>query len=175
MANDTVNINQFIITLLEASYRSLTQATENLTDEQLYYQPTPETNSIAWLAWHLSRWRDAISATISAEPQVWMRDGWAERHGLPGAGTGMGDTPTQVAAFRVARGVLFGYVEAAHQATVTRVAHLTPSQLVQPIMSHTGEMRPAWRALAGVCSDSAQHSGQIAYLRGWLSGYGWRR
>jgi len=42
-------------------------------------------------------------------------------------------------------------------------------------VSYTREKRPAWRALAGVCSDSAQHSGQIAYLRGLMSGYGWRR
>jgi hypothetical protein len=175
VTSDSLDLNQFIIALLEAAYRSLKQATEGLTDEQLYYQPTAETNSIAWLVWHLSRWRDAISATISGEPQVWVRDGWAERYGMPGERTGMGDTPAQVTAFRVERAVLFGYADAAHRVTVERVSHLTPTQLVQPIMSHTGERRPAWRALAGVCSDSAQHSGQIAYLRGLMSGYGWRR
>jgi hypothetical protein len=160
---------------LEAAYRSLTQATAGLTDEQLYYQPTAETNSVAWLAWHLSRWRDAVSATISGEAQIWVSEGWAERCGMPGERTGMGDTPAQVAAFRVERTVLFGYVDAVHRVTVERVSHLTPTQLEQPIVSHTGERRPAWRALAGVCSDSSQHSGQIAYLRGLMSGYGWRR
>ena len=67
-----VTLNQFIIALLEAAYRSIKQATDDLTDEQLYYQPTAETNSIAWLVWHLSRWRDAVSATISGESQIWM-------------------------------------------------------------------------------------------------------
>jgi hypothetical protein len=170
-----VDLNQFIIALLEASYCSLKQATDGLTDEQLYYQPTTETNSIAWLVWHLSRWRDAVSATISGEPQVWVRDGWAERYGMPGERTGLGDTPAQVTTFRVERAMLFGYVDAAHQVTVERVAKLTPTQFGQPMVAHTGEQRPAWRALAGVCSDSAQHSGQIAYLRGLMSGYGWRR
>jgi hypothetical protein len=175
MTSEAVDLNQFITTLLEASYRSLTQATDGLTDAQLYYQPTAETNSTAWLAWHLSRWRDAISATVSGQPQIWVSAGWAERYGMSGERTGMGDTPAQVTAFRVERAMLFGYVDAAHRVTVERVAALTPTQLVQPIMSHTGERRPAWRALAGVCSDSAQHSGQIAYLRGLMSGYGWRR
>jgi hypothetical protein len=175
MTSDAVNLNQFIIALLEASYRSLKEATEGLTDEQLYYQPTAETNAIAWLVWHLSRWRDASGATICGEPQVWVSAGWAERYGMPGERTGMGDTPAQVTAFRVERAMLFGYVDVAHRVTVERVANLTPIQLVQPIVSHTGEKRPAWRALAGVCSDSAQHSGQIAYLRGLMSGYGWRR
>ena len=111
-----VTLNQFIIALLEAAYRSIKQATDDLTDEQLYYQPTAETNSIAWLVWHLSRWRDAISATISGEPQIWVSEGWAQRcgsrrthrHGRYGPGDG----------FRVERAVLFGYVDAAHQRTV---------------------------------------------------------
>ena len=175
MTSDAVELNQFIIALLEASYRSLKQATEGLTDEQLYYQPTAETNSIAWLVWHLSRWRDAISATISGEPQIWVSEGWAERYGMPSERTGMGDTPAQVTAFRVERAMLFGYVDATHRVTVERVSKLTPTQFVQLIVSHTGERHPAWRALAGVCSDSAQHSGQIAYLRGLMHGYGWRR
>jgi hypothetical protein len=170
-----VTLNQFIIALLEAAYRSIKQATADLTDEQLYYQPTAEANSIAWLVWHLSRWRDAISATISGEPQIWVSEGWAQRCGMLGERTGMGDTPAQVTAFRVERAVLFGYVDAAHHRTVERVAALTPTQLGQPITSYSGERRPAWRALAGVCGDSAQHTGQIAYLRGMMSGYGWRR
>ena len=175
MTGDAVDLNQFIIALLEAAHRSLKQATDGLTDEQLYYQPTPETNSIAWLMWHLSRWRDAVSATISGEPQVWVSEGWAAGYGMPGDRTGLGDTPAQVTAFRVERSLLFGYVDAAHRVTVERVSRLTPTQLVQPIVSYAGEKRPAWRALAGVCNDSAQHSGQIAYLRGLMSGYGWRR
>lgn len=170
-----VDLNQCIIALLEAAYRSITQSTDGLTDEQLYYQPTAESNSIAWLVWHLSRWRDFISAAISGEAQVWVSEGWAQRCKMPGERTGMGDTPAQAMAFRVERAVLFGYVDAAHHRTVERVAALTPTQLRQSIVSHTGEMRPAWRALAGMCGDSAQHAGQIAYLRGMLSGYGWRR
>ena len=46
-----VTLNQFIIALLETAYRSLKQATDDLTDEQLYYQPTAESNSMAWLVW----------------------------------------------------------------------------------------------------------------------------
>jgi len=170
-----VDLNQFIIALVEAAYRSIKQATDDLTDEQLYYQPTAESNSMAWLVWHLSRWRDFISASLSDEPQIWVSAGWARRCGIPDERTGLGDTPAQVTAFRVERAVLFGYVEAAHQRTVGRVAALTPTQLEQSITSYTGEKRPAWRALAGVCGDSAQHTGQIAYLRGLMSGYGWRR
>lgn len=176
MTNHQVDLNPFIVALLEAAYLRIKSTTDDLTDEQLYYQPTTDTNSIAWLVWHLSRWKDRISAIISGEPQVWSSEGWAQRWGLPSERTGLGDTPEQVAAFRVARENLFGYMDTAHRATLDRVARLTPEQLSQPIAylpGNTNTLRPAWQALRGMCSDTLQHTGQIAYLRGMLSGYGW--
>src|SRR5262245_66372512 len=103
---------------------------------------------MAWLVWHLSRWRDFISATVSGEPQLWTSNGWAQRCGMPGERTGMGDTPAQVTAFRVERAVLFGYVDAAHQRTGEGFAALTPTQLGRTIVDHTGERRTAGRARA---------------------------
>jgi hypothetical protein len=175
MTNDHVDLNRFIVTLLEASYRSVKLATEDLTDEQLHYQPTAETNSIAWLVWHLSRWRDHVSASISGEPQVWVSEGWATRFGMQSERIGLGDTLEQVATFRVDRDGLFGYMDAAHRATVARVSTITPGQFEQPIAYLPGNPRPVWQALGSVCGDSSQHTGQIAYLRGMVTGYGWRR
>ena len=107
MTNNQVDINQFIVEMIEASTRGIKRTTEGLPDEQFYYQPTSDTNSIAWLMWHLSRWRDHVSALVSGEPQVWVSEGWAQRYGLPSESTGIGDTPEQVAAFRVMREELF--------------------------------------------------------------------
>ena len=174
MASEHVDLNRFIVYQLEAQLRTIKQATEDLTDEQLYDQPEADANSIAWLMWHLSRWRDSLTAAITGEPQVWVSGGWAEQFGLAEAGTGLGDTPEQVAAFRVERERLFGYVDAAHRAAIERVTHLTATRLEQPVEHPPGASRPAWQALAGMCGDSYQHAGQIAYLRGMITGYGWR-
>jgi hypothetical protein len=173
MMDNPVDINQFIVSMIEGSSRGIKLALADVTNEQLYYQPTADTNSIAWLVWHLSRWRDHVSALASGEPQVWVSEGWAQRWGLPSERTGVGDTPTQVATFRVAREELFGYLDAAHRVTVSRVAKLTPQQLAQPIEDLPGDIFPAWQALRRMCSDSMQHAGQINYLRGMMSGYGW--
>ena len=62
MASEQMELNQFIVLQLESQYRTIKLATEDLTDAQLYHQPTPDSNSIAWLMWHLSRWRDNVSA-----------------------------------------------------------------------------------------------------------------
>ena len=174
MTSKPVDLNRFLVQQLEGQYRTIKLAAEELTDEQLSYQPTADANSIAWLMWHLSRWRDMISATCAGVPQVWSRDGWAERFGLPEATTGLGDTPEQVASFKVERGLLFGYLDAAHAETVTRITQLTPAQFEQSIEYLPGTNRSAWEALAGMSGDSYQHAGQIACLRGMIEGYGWR-
>jgi hypothetical protein len=88
--------------------------------------------------------------------------------------TGLGDTLEQVAAFRVDRDTLLGYAEAAHQALVQRVSQLTPEQFEGPVEYVPGSSRPAWRALVSVMGDSSEHTGQINYLRGMVSGHGWR-
>ena len=175
MTSDRLDLNQFVVAQLDAAYRWIEGAADGLTDEQLFTQPTSDTNSIAWLAWHLSRVRDWFSATISGEPELWVAEGWAERFGVASERTGLGDTPEQVASFRVDRDVLLGYAEAAHRSIVECVSNLTPEQLEQPItLPSTGDVQPAWRALARVVGDSTQHVGQINYLRGMITGLGWR-
>ncbi len=174
MMSDSVDVKQFIVYQLEGQYRTIKLATDDLTDEQLFYQPTADTNSIAWLIWHLSRWRDHVSAAVSGEPQVWVKDGWSTRFGLSEVGTGLGDSLEQVAALRVERETLFGYLDAAHTETMKRVTQLTSAQFEQSVEYLPGTSRVAWQALAGICGDSYQHAGQIAYLRGLITGHGWR-
>ncbi len=169
MAYEVSGFNRFAVALLEAAHRALKRATDGLTDEQLYFQPTPDTNSIAWLAWHLSRWKDRYGAMVSGNPQVWVGEGWADQFGIDAHRTGLGDSAEQVASFRVDPALLFGYVDAAHRATVERVAQMTPAQLELPFhYMPTGDPRPAWQAFIATAMDFTQHTGQIAYLRGLI-------
>ena len=142
MTDEKVSLNQFIIALCESPNRWIHQATDGLTDEQLYYQPSSDTNSIAWLIWHLSRWRDKISAAVAGEPQVWASEGWAQRFDMDPDRTGLGDTLEQVAAFNLARDLLLGYASVAHNAIVERVSRSPAEKLC------CDEMR--WRITSGL-------------------------
>ena len=183
MSSEQMTVNQVIVGLLENVARQVKRATDDATDEQLYHRPSADANNIAWLAWHLSRWQDYMTASISGGRQVWLTQGWAQRFALPAdlpnEATGWGDSSEQVAAFRVDRAVLFGYVEAANRAAVARVARLKPEQLERPVVWGTPETpvdtRPAWRALMSICGDSLQHTGQINDIRGLVSEPGWFR
>jgi len=174
MSESDLDLNQFILALFEAPYRWIKQATEELTQAQIFYQPAPDANSIGWLIWHLSRWRDRISALAAGAPEVWTSAGWDQRFNMESERTGLGDTLEQVAAFRVEISDLVGYAEAAHNVLMERVANLTPEQFQASIQYGPRGERPAWRALVSVVEDSAEHTGQINYLRGLITGHGWR-
>src|SRR5262245_23221741 len=122
MSSEQITVNQVIVGMLENVGRQIKRATADATDEQLYYRPSADANHIAWLAWHLSRWQDYMTSSITGEPQVWISEGWARQFALssdlPNDATGWGDSSEQVAAFRVDRALLFKYIEAANRAAV---------------------------------------------------------
>ena len=175
MPDEQVDLNAFAIAFFEGSHRTVLQAIEGLTDEQLYQQPSPDTNSVGWLAWHMSRWKDQFAARAIDSEQGWISQGWPEQFGVEPQRTGQGDTLEQVAAFHPSRETLLGYVEAAQRSTIERIATITPERFAEAVVYATGrEPRPLWLSLVGTVSDAGQHTGQIAYLRGLITGYGWR-
>ena len=175
MADLQMSLTGVFIELMEREQGRMKQAIDGLTDEQLYYQPAEASNSIGWLVWHLSRFKDIATSRVAAEAELWVSDGWAGRFGLPEDCNGKGDTPEQVAAFRADRELLLGYVDAVHNAALRRVREATEEQLTRVSQSPVAgrPARPAWQSLVINASDYTEHTGQIAYLRGMLTGIGW--
>mgnify|MGYP001159521009 FL=1 len=171
----SVDVNMFVTTLMDYAYGSVKRAFDGLTQEQLHHQPTPDTNSMAWLAWHLNRWKDRQSALATGDEEVWTSGGWNDKFGMPAERTGLGDTSEQVSEFNPSPELLWGYIDAAHQRFLERVASMSPEDLEKPVhyIPGRGEPRPAWRSLYGACSDAVKHTGQIEYLRGLITGKGW--
>ena len=150
---------------LDYANGSLKRAVDGLTDEQVYHQPTEDTNNIAWLAWHMNRWKDWQGSLVSGEEQVWIRDGWCERFGIPAERTGIGDTTEQVAEFRPPLDLLWSYTEAAH---TTFRAGQRPLDAGGDGALHARPRRTeAQVALHPRRRLGMKHTGQIEYLRGW--------
>src|SRR5437763_14566165 len=78
------------------------RAVDGLDAERLTQPPSPGTNSIAWLVWHLARVQDHHIAELLGASQLWESGDWAARCGLDPdpRNTGYGHTPAQVAAVR---------------------------------------------------------------------------
>ena len=86
-------------------------AVNGLSPDELAFRPDDESNSIAWLVWHLTRIQDDHVAGLADSEQVWTAQGWAERFALPldPSDTGYGHDPDMVAAVTADAVSLLGY------------------------------------------------------------------
>ena len=144
---------------------------DDLTAEELAFRPGPRANSIGWLIWHLTRVQDDHVAGVAGTEQAWTGDGWSGRFGLPfpDSASGYGQTPEQVASFKVSSAeLLTGYYDAVHARTLDYVRTLTDADLDRVVDERWDPPVTLGVRLVSVIDDDAQHVGQAAYVRGLL-------
>ncbi|MBF6427990.1 DUF664 domain-containing protein [Nocardia cyriacigeorgica] len=147
------------------------RAVDGLTGAELGTRLDAEANSIAWLVWHLTRVQDDHIADVAGTEQVWTREGWAARCGLPfdDGDTGYGHSATDVDALAdVPADLLLGYHDAVHAQTVDYVSGLTDADLPRVVDTRWDPPVTLGVRLISVIDDDIQHSGQAAFIRGIL-------
>jgi hypothetical protein len=145
-------------------------AVNGLRADELAFRPDAESNSIAWLVWHLTRIQDDHVAGLDGRPQVWTANGWAERFALPlePADTGYGHDAEAVGKVRADVTSLLGYYEDTHQKTLDFVGSLAESDLTRVVDERWDPPVTMSVRLVSVIVDDLQHVGQAAYVRGLL-------
>ena len=176
MASPTESINA----ALQRNWEMIDSALEGLDDATLSLQPSEQCNSIAWILWHMSRVVDTfINTRILETTQLWIRDGWHGKYGMPEdtEDRGGGWTAAQVAAWSAPRrDVQLGYYGAVKATAMEFLSSATPAQLEKKLVfPPLAEPRSTAAALGQMTWDSIAHGGQIAYLRGFYRGMGWHR
>jgi hypothetical protein len=169
--------------LMTDAYNRIPSFLENVLKdlplEKLDWRPHPEANSIGWLAWHLARQQDAQVSDLMKEEQLWTRDGWHGRFGCcedPGD-IGFGQKPRRATAFKSPEGsVLLEYIEAVTARTTIFLKRLTEDDLDRKLDEPQYNPLPTIGVcLVSILDDSVLHSGQAAYIRGLIEGYGWQK
>jgi hypothetical protein len=145
------------------------QAVDGLTPDELAFRVNGNTNSIAWLIWHLSRIADDHVSDAASKGQVWTTNGWAEKFGLPFPedATGYGFGGDDVAAVKVKSGeILIGYFDEVIEEATRYVKSLSDDDYARVVdASWTPPVTLAVR-LVSVVSDALQHAGQAMFIRG---------
>jgi len=143
-------------------------AVNGLSADELAFRPDPESNSIAWLVWHLTRIQDSHVAGLADSEQVWMANGWAERFSLPfdASDTGYGHDPDAVAAVTADANMLLGYFEDVHERTLGFLVSVREPDLARVVDERWDPPVTMGVRLVSVIADDLQHVGQAAYVRG---------
>ncbi|MFI1000266.1 DUF664 domain-containing protein [Streptomyces galbus] len=146
-------------------------AVDGLDPDDLNARPTPETNSVAWLVWHLTRVQDDHLADAFGLDQVWLGQDWQKRFGLdlPPRDIGYGHSPAQVAKVRVdSVDLLTGYYDAVHEQSLRALRGVGAADLDRVVDRRWDPPVTLGVRLVSVLSDDLQHAGQAAYVRGLL-------
>jgi hypothetical protein len=159
-----------ILTEAYGRIRSLVdQATEGLDSEALAFRPEADSNSIAWLVWHLTRIQDDHVSEIAGREQGWISEEWYARFGMPAnpSNTGYGHTSEQVAGVRPeGPEVLQGYHHAVSDRTLEYLTTIDADELDRIIDDSYDPPVSVGVRLVSVVSDNLQHAGQARYVRG---------
>ena len=164
-----MTLHEFIEDALAKENGFLMEALGDLTPEELAWQAGPEANSINWTLWHMLRVEDMwFQFFIQRKNEIWERDGWNQKFGLPIRDNGFGHTTEQVAAFPaldLAEQISYG--EAVRRGTLDYLREVTPDEFDRVPREQRPEMSVAaiFRQIIG---EVYQHTGQIAYLKGLL-------
>lgn len=157
--------------------RVLERTLDGLTPDDLDKQPHPDSNSMGWLTWHLTRYQDDRIAEFMGADQLWVSEKWYAQFNRSEdpKDTGIGHSSEEVRAFKSPEAAtLLGYHRAVRERTKQYLLSLSLDDLDREI-SIPRSPQPAKLGgyLVGVLNDNLQHAGQVAYLRGLLKGRGW--
>jgi len=163
-----MNVTDVLLDAFGRIHGAVHRAVDGLSPDQLVFRADTEANTIAWLAWHLTRIQDDHVAEVAGTEQVWTAKGWAERFGLrfDVADTGYGHGADDVAAVTATAEQLTGYHDAVHEQTDRYLATLTEKDLDRIVDTSWDPPVTLGVRLVSVVSDDLQHAGQAAFLRG---------
>ena len=162
-----MTLNDFIEDAFRVEHEFLMEAVQDLTSEELAWRPGPEANPMGWILWHMLRVEDMwFQFFIQRQTEIWEKDGWNEKFGMPTRDNGFGHTQEQVDNFPVLDlAELLRYGDSVRAETLAYLKGLLPEDFdVVP-----REQRPEMSVGAifrQVIGEVYQHQGHIAYLKG---------
>jgi uncharacterized damage-inducible protein DinB len=146
---------------------------DGLPIEQLTATVVPETNTIAWLVWHLTRVQDHHIAELRGDEQSWVDGTWHGRFGFAAADPeehGYGYTPAQVAAnVPESAAALTEYHDTVWARTEAYLSSLSDDSMADIVDRRWDPPVTRLVRLVSVADDALQHVGQAAYLKGLLA------
>ena len=161
---------------LNEAFDDLEEALDGLTEDELNWRPTLDSNCVSWLVWHMARVEDNwVNIRLRGRESIWDAMAWAPRLGLDVQGNGWGQSATDIRAMpRIDVPVAMEYYRDVRSATTSYFEDEMQESDLDAVVRHpSGDSRLDWtyyKVLGHLLSEEAQHLGQVAYLRGMMRG-----
>ena len=170
-----MSLKPFVLRILEDVQSELQMTLSGTELEQIMWRPSPSSNSMAWLAWHIARLQDARAAALANTEQRWVFDGWHDRFELPPDPTnhGRGHTEEEADAVRPESvEALSDYARVASESLVGEIEKLEDLVSDTKVSGYSGDSAVrdlVFRAVHG----GLAHVGQLMYVRGLVEKRRW--
>ena len=149
----------------------LKEKLEGLTEAELRWQASLDTNTIIWLVWHMARVEDNwINGVIAGGDSVWDSGGWAVKTGITSEGNGYSNTMDEVRALHeVALSDLLAYYDAVRDVAFGVIDRMSDDNVSTEFSRGGRTITWGW-ILGHVIVEESQHLGQVALIRGIIRG-----
>ncbi len=165
---------QIIRMALEEYYEELTFALDGLTSEERRFQPGAESHHIDFAVWHMARVEDSWIQPFARDvEQVWTSEGWSDKLGIPPGDGGYGysaDKVRNLPRFELSDAI--DYYERVRTETFAYLDSLTDDDFDQAPGRGNWPEFTIGLMFSHLIVEQAQHTGQVAYLRGIQRGLG---
>ena len=155
---------------LNECFGDLKSALDGLDEYELHWRPTPESNTIDWIVWHMARTEDYwINTRLSERETIWVDQGWRERIGVYVDGTGYGQTLDHIRTMpELDVSVLMAYYKAVRERTTEFFTDEIEEEDLGKVLESPGTESFTYAKVLGHLL--AEHLGQIDYIRGMIRG-----
>lgn len=166
-----MELKEYIQNELDGLKRISTRILNTLTRAEVMWRPACGCNSMGLILFHVARSEDSfIQASLQNKPQVWESGKWYQKMNLTEGEIGAHFTIDQVNAFSVPdMKDILNYYEAVRANTLSYLSSLDPKEFDKSVKLRFGDFTVAG-IFALIVSHTAEHLGEISYLRGMLRG-----
>jgi len=164
-------VKEYIKITLDDSRKRTTKALDTLSQQEMMWRPASGCNSMGLILFHIIKSEDMFMQSVIREiPQIWESEKWYDKLNMVKDEAGSGYTEDQVNAFIVSDiNGLLAYYHDVRATTLEYLESLIPDEFDRKVKLSSGESTVA-EVLSIMVNRTAQHTGEISYLRGMLRG-----
>ncbi|MFC1953175.1 DinB family protein [Chloroflexota bacterium] len=166
-----MELKKYIKSTLDDSKKRTTKVLDTLSQQEMMWRPACGCNSMGLILFHIIKSEDMfVQSVIREVPQIWESEKWYNKLNMAKDEAGNGYTIEQVNAFIVPdMNDLMVYYHDVRTTTLDFLDSLTPETFDRKVKLSSGEYNVA-EVFSMIVSRTAQHTGEISYLRGMLRG-----